>query len=222
MAEQLALDLGTPVAPPETVISRCNEAAYALLEEWPRWPHPILLVTGETGAGKSHLAACFAEEAGVALVRGADLNGDMALSLAVHHVVVDDADQADDTALFHLINAVRNAGVTMLLTATTRRTGGLADLDSRLRAVPEVALDPPDDALIRRVMFDAFRRRQLAVDAAVVDFLTARMERTLHEAMDWVARLDREGLARRRGPTRPLASRLFEAESGSRHGGGVR
>jgi len=221
VAEQLALDLGTLVAPPETVVSRCNEDAYGLLSQWPRWPHPILLVTGPTGAGKSHLARSFAERAGVGVTTGAALSGEIALALAAGTVVVDDADTADDTALFHLINAVRNAGVTMLLTATARQQGGLADLDSRLRAVPEVALGAPDDALLRRVMFDAFAGRQLAVDAAVVDFLTARMERTLHDALDLVARLDREGLARRRGPTRPLASRLLDESDGSRRGGRV-
>ena len=215
MAEQLALELGTLVAPPETVVSRCNEDAYALVAQWPRWPHPIVLVTGEAGSGKSHLAGRFAAEAGVETVPGAALTGELAVTLAADTVVVDDADKADDTALFHLINAVRNAGSTMLLTATTRRRGGLADLDSRLRAVPEVALGAPDDALLRRVMFDAFARRQLAVDAAVVDFLIARMERTLHEAVEWPARLDHEGLARQRGPTRPLASRLIEAKTGS-------
>lgn len=215
MAEQLALELGTLVAPPETVVSRCNEDAYALIAQWPRWPHPIVLVTGEAGSGKSHLAGRFAAEAGVETVPGAALTGELAVTLAAGTVVVDDADKADDTALFHLINAVRNAGSTMLLTATTRRRGGLADLDSRLRAVPEVALGAPDDALLRRVMFDAFARRQLAVDAAVVDFLIARMERTLHEAVEWPARLDHEGLARQRGPTRPLASRLIDAKTGS-------
>lgn len=217
MAEQLALDLGMPVAPGETVVSRCNEAAYGLLDEWPRWPHPVVLVTGGVGAGKSHLAGCFAARAGVAVVPGRALRGDMALEMAAAgQVVIDDADACDDVALFHLINAVRNAGATMLLTATTRQQGGLADLDSRLRAVPEVALEAPDDALLRRVMLDEFARRQLAVEPQVVDFLTARMERTLHEAVGWVARLDREGLARRRGPTRPLASRLLQAEAGSR------
>ena len=79
-----------------------------------------------------------------------------------------------------------------------------------------MALEAPDDALLRRVMLDEFMRRQLPVDPVVVDYLTARMERTLHEAVGWVARLDREGLARRSGPTRPLASRLLAAESGSR------
>jgi len=212
---QLALDLGLPAAPPATVVSRCNENAYALLARWPQWPHPVVLVSGPPGAGKSHLAARFAEEKGANAVAGQDLTGDMAIGLSSGPVVVDDADRAHDRALFHLINSVRNAGTTMLLTATRRHAGRLADLDSRLRAVPDVPLDPPDDALLRQVMIDAFVQRQLAVEPAVVSFLMTRMERTLHDAIGWVERLDRAGLAERRAPSRPLAARLMRAQGGS-------
>ena len=213
--EQLVLDLGMVGAPPHTVVSQSNEAAYALLAQWPRWSSPIVLVTGPEGSGKSHLTRRFAETAGVAVVHGGALNADDALTLAEATVVVDDADKAADRALFHLINAVRNAGGTMLLTASRRPVGGLRDLDLRLRAFPEVALEPPDDALIRRVMIDAFQARQLPADSAVLDFLMARMERTLHEAMHWVDALDKKGLAEKRGPTRPLAARLLQAAGGS-------
>lgn len=213
--EQLVLDLGMVDAPPHTVVSQSNEAAYALLAQWPRWSNPIVLVTGPEGSGKSHLASRFAETASVGVVKGAELCADDALLLAEATVVVDDADQAADRALFHLINAVRSGGGTMLLTASRRPVGGLRDLDSRLRAFPEIALAPPDDALIRRVMIDAFQRRQLPADSAVLDFLMARMERTLHEAMHWVDAMDKKGLAEKRGPTRPLAARLLQSVGGS-------
>lgn len=215
MAKQLALDLGTPVAPPATVVSRSNEDAYRLLSEWPRWPHPIMLVTGPAGAGKSHLAARFGEAVGSPVHTGSRLSADGVLDLVAAPMVVDDADAADDRVLFHLINAVRNAGTTLLLTATSRRVGGLADLDSRLRAVPEVAMDPPDDALLRQVIIEGFQARQLPAEPAVVNFLMSRIERTLHDAVHWVNMLDKEGLAQKRGPTRPLASRLLKAEGGS-------
>ncbi|MEO1105453.1 MAG: hypothetical protein AAFW98_17245, partial [Pseudomonadota bacterium] len=201
---QLALDLGTPVAPAQTVVSRSNEDAYALLSNWPRWPHAVVMVRGGTGTGKSHLARCFRDVAGAVHLEGSALTAETALALAAQPVVMDDADQADDKALFHLINAVRNRGGTMLLTASAGRFGGLADLTSRLRAVPEIPLHAPDDPLLRQVIIDRFQQRQLAVEPQVVSFLMTRMERTLHDAVRWVEALDKNGLAQKRAPTRPL------------------
>src|SRR3981081_1342736 len=41
-----------------------NEAGLTLIETWPDWPNPIMLLTGEEGSGKSHLAAIWAELSG--------------------------------------------------------------------------------------------------------------------------------------------------------------
>src|ERR1700712_1400703 len=41
-----------------------NAAALALIESWPDWPNRIMMLVGPEGAGKSHLAAIWAETAG--------------------------------------------------------------------------------------------------------------------------------------------------------------
>ncbi|MBJ3777398.1 P-loop NTPase family protein [Acuticoccus mangrovi] len=210
---QLALDLAPVTTPPATVITPSNEDAYRVLDDWPRWPHPVAMVGGPSGSGKSHLAAVFAERVGGRLVEGAELAAADAVELARTAVAVDDMEAADERALFHLINAVRAAGTTLLLTGS-RAGVRLPDLASRLRAVPEVMLDAPDDALMRRVIMETFMERQLPVDPAVVNYLLMRMERTLHAARAVVEEIDRRGLAERRAPTRPLAARVLR-ESGS-------
>lgn len=213
-AEQLALDLGLADTPPATVVSRANEAAYALLDEWPRWPHPWAIVTGPKGAGKSHLARVFAERAGGQVVPGLALAAHDPLTLAAAPVAVDDAGTADERALFHLLNAARAAGSTVLLTATRRPLPALADLASRLRSAPEVALAPPDDVLLKRVLIDGFLARQLPADPSVVAFALSRMERTLTAATEFVEAMDRLGLKERRGPTRTLAARVLAPSLG--------
>lgn len=212
--EQLALDLGIPAGPTDTVLSPANTDAFGLVERWPHWPYPVYLVHGPVGSGKSHLAGTFALETGGRTVAGADLARHDPLTLAADPVAVDDAHEADETALFHLFNAARVSGQTMLLAARTPLAPSLADLASRLRQVPEMRLHAPDDALLAGVMRAEFTRRQLPPDPAVIAFFLPRMERTLHHAVDLVAMVDRAGLAARRGPTRPLAAQVLS--SGSR------
>jgi chromosomal replication initiation ATPase DnaA len=209
--EQLALDLGTVTAPPATVIAGCNAAAYRAMGEWPRWPHPVLMVRGPEGSGKSHLARAFAERTLGTLVAGSALGGADVLALAAAPVAVDDIEGADERSLFHLVNAMRASGQALLLTGGTRAGVRLPDLASRLRAAPEVALEAPDDTLLRRVIVDRFHARQLPAEPAVVAFLLARIERTLHAAERAVEAIDKAGLASRRGPTRPLAAAVLDA-----------
>src|SRR5829696_3792865 len=41
-----------------------NEAGLTLIESWPDWPNRVMLLAGEEGSGKSHLAAIWAEQSG--------------------------------------------------------------------------------------------------------------------------------------------------------------
>src|SRR5690606_6405555 len=38
------------------LVSRANEAALAMIEHWPDWPHWALVIVGPASSGKSHLA----------------------------------------------------------------------------------------------------------------------------------------------------------------------
>ena len=83
------------------------------------------------------------------------------------------------------------------------------DLASRLKTAPTVAIGPPDDELLAAVLTAEFAERQLAVDPPVIDYLLLRMERSLHEAVALVERLDRHALASQRRITRPLAAEIL-------------
>ena len=48
-----------------------NAAALALIERWPDWPNRIMLLAGEEGSGKSHLASIWAERSGARVDLGA-------------------------------------------------------------------------------------------------------------------------------------------------------
>jgi chromosomal replication initiation ATPase DnaA len=191
-----------------------NEAALSLVERWPDWPDRALAIVGPEGAGKSHLAAIWADIAGARRV-SARVIGETNLpgALATGALVIEDANSdLDERALFHLLNLMRQQEAFVLMTARTPPATWrieLADLASRLRAIPAVQLRPPDDALLRAVMVKLFADRQLAVDEPLIAYLSTRIERSFAAARAAVEDLDREALRQKRPVTRALAAELL-------------
>ncbi len=193
-----------------------NRDALAAIDAWPGWPGRMLLLVGPPGAGKTHLGAIWAERAGAERLKGEALGAaDLPKIAAGKALLIDDADRigAAEAALFHLVNLARESGAFLLLTATSAPDlWGLekADLLSRLRLAPLVALGEPDEALARAVLVKLFDDRQLRVEPQVVDYIAVRIERSLAAARAIVEALDREALARGRAVTRPMAAALLK------------
>jgi chromosomal replication initiation ATPase DnaA len=192
-----------------------NAVALAMIERWPDWPSRTMLLVGPEGSGKSHLAAIWAAASGARTV-SARLIEEVTVPnmLATGALVVEDLStwHLEERALFHLLNLAREERANVLLTARTAPAAwsiGLPDLASRLREIPVVTLESPDDALLRAVLVKLFADRQLVVDESLIAYLITRMERSFAAARAAVAALDREALRQQRPVTRALAGELF-------------
>ncbi len=214
---QLVLALGhaESFAREDFLAGPSNAEALTLVERWPDWPAPAVALVGPEGAGKSHLAAIWAEASG-ARVLAARLLGevDLPAALATGALVVEDLEPSElnERALFHLINLAREQGASLLLTARQPPANfkvAIRDLASRLRALPVVTLEGPDDALLRALIVKLAADRQLAVDEALVNYLANRIERSFAAAREAVKRLDQEAMRLHRPVTRALAAELF-------------
>ena len=200
------------------LVAPSNAAAVAWLDRWPGWPSSAAVLHGPRGCGKTHLAHVFEARSGAVLRAAAALTPDDVPELAAHAAaVVDDAEQAAEQPLLHLVNLVAEHGGHLLLTAQSppaRWTTALPDLRSRLLAMPAVAVLPPDDALIGAVLVKLFADRQLVVGEDVIVFLLHHMERSFAAARRIVAALDRAALAAQRRVTVNLARRVLAGEEG--------
>jgi chromosomal replication initiation ATPase DnaA len=192
-----------------------NEAALALIEAWPEWPGRTMWLAGPEGSGKSHLAAIWAEASGARITAAHALTpANVPGALATGALVVEDLRPRDfdERAMFHLLNLGREETAFVLITARDAPTAfeiELKDLRSRLRALPVVSLQPPDDQLLRALIIKLCADRQLTVDEAVVSYLANRIERSYAAARDTVALLDREALRLGRPITRSFAAEIL-------------
>ena len=192
-----------------------NAAGLALVEAWPEWPSRTMLLAGPEGSGKSHLAAIWAEVAGARSTAAHALTpANVPAALATGALVVEDLKPAhfDERALFHLLNLAREEHAYVLITARVPPAAfeiELRDLRSRLRALPVVSLQEPDDQLFRALVVKFCADRQLAVDETVVSYLATRIERSYAAVRQAVDLLDREGLRLGRPVTRALAAELL-------------
>ncbi len=214
---QLPLDLGhgTGYSRDELVVSATNREAAALVDRWPDWPSPVIVLAGPAGSGKTHLASIWHARTNAVAV-DAQRIGDAITRLGERPALIDDVDKTaiDEAGLFHLINEMRGAGSTLLLTARRFPAAWgvkLPDLASRLKAAATVEIHEPDDLLLAGVITKLFADRQVEVEPHVVQYLVRRIERSLATAMRIVERLDRIALERKTPITRSLAAEIVSA-----------
>jgi chromosomal replication initiation ATPase DnaA len=206
LAQRSALDAE------DFLVSGSNAAAIGIVDGWPNWSHWAAVVSGPVGAGKSHLVHVWRTKSAAACVQAADIReGTIAAladakALAVENL---EAGVGDERALFHLLNLAREHKLSILL--TSRLAPGeldvtLPDLRSRLRALPHVAIEPPDETLLGAILIKLFADRQLAVEPHVVSYLLRHMERSTEVATGVVDEIDRVALVTHRKVTRALAA----------------
>jgi len=185
---------------------------------------PGLWLWGPPGRGRSHLlqASCQAVEAagGRALYLPlATLPRDPQILEGLHGdlLALDDVDawlteERFESPLMALYQEqVQNSGHLLLSSTTSaqRTMFSLADLASRLRALPGYEVLSPDDDGLREILSKAARRQGLLLAPGVLNFWLHRSVRSLPVLLDQLAELDARALAEQRRVTIPLIKEVL-------------
>ncbi|MDP9137055.1 MAG: hypothetical protein M3N38_02605 [Pseudomonadota bacterium] len=220
---QLAFDL--PLRPAlgreDFLVTASNAQAVALIDRWPDWLNPALVLLGPPGCGKTHLAEAWRSRSGASVCRADDLSVELVPHLlAKGALVIEDApgEAPDANALFHLLNAAREARGYVLMASRLHPLAWnvqLKDLISRFKAIPIALLAEPDDDLLRALLVKLFADRQLIVDEQVLSFMVTHMERSAAAARHLVAAIDLFSLERKTAVTRPLAAQVMRHLEGA-------
>lgn len=197
------------------LVADSNRAAVEVIDRWPDWPGPAMFLVGPAGSGKSHLSQVWRKLSQAHRVDASEVSVESIPELLENGaLLLEDVSEGrlDETAMFHLLNFVREESCHVLMTSRSRPAHwriDLPDLRSRLRATPVAELEEPDDALLKAVLAKLFRDRQLDVAENVLNFLVVRMERSLAAAGELVDSIDKAALAEKAPVTRTFVSRVI-------------
>jgi chromosomal replication initiation ATPase DnaA len=190
------------------IVSQANSEALAAVEGWRDWPDPRLVLVGPPNAGKSHLAAIWAEASGARRADGWRLGEELRSPL-----LVEDADRLEaGEAMFHLLNAAETTRPVLMTARIPPRdwVTTIPDLRSRLNALRVIELSPPDDPILLGLIEKFFRERNIKPEPDVASFLARRIERSAAAAAEIVARIDEAAAAERREVNRAFAGRVLQ------------
>ncbi len=218
-ANQLLLDL--PLRPAlgreDFFVTTANHQAVNAIDKWPDWPNPVLVLSGPSGSGKSHLGQVWRMATGAAKASPQQLNiDDLPTLMEKGALLVEDlpGPNLDETALFHLINLVREHKGFLLLTSKQPAASwkiSLPDLSSRLAVAGSARLNEPDDDLLRAIIIKQFSDRQLSVTEDTVSFMLARMERSAQAACALVDKIDTLAMQQKANITKRFVSGILNA-----------
>lgn len=170
------------------ILAPSTAAALATADAFAGSLEPALAISGPSGSGKTHLLHIMAAARGVRVRDGRRIGSSDCASEPL--CLVDDADGAPaPKALLVLIETCRRAGGKLVLAGAGAPGGwakGLRDLETRLESMPRIALEEPDEELLRAVIAQLFRRRQWRATPGVPAYAAPRIARTFAAARGFV------------------------------------
>jgi len=194
----LPLDVRRGTGPARIVVGDANRSAIESLAEPQRWPFHTAVLVGPPRSGKSLLARWFSDH-------GAG-------------EVLDDAPILPEDAVFHAWNRAQETKRPLLLTARPGWQASLPDLASRLGGSLQIAIGPPDDALIGGLLDAHAEQRGLALGDGAAVYLAPRIERSYAAIEAVMEAIDRISLERQLPATMSIWRDALEAVHGPEQG----
>ncbi|MDD2877991.1 MAG: DNA replication protein [Acidiphilium sp.] len=212
-ARQLALPFDEPdqFAAADFIEAASNSAARAALAAPDTWVNARLILWGDAGCGKTHLARIWAGTQGAEIVAASRLRAPVSPQATA--LLIEDIDiMVAPVALLATLERASAARCRVLLTSRSppaRLAIELADLASRLRASLTIQIEPAEPALLDALLMRLASARQLTLTAPLRQFLLSRLPRRPAVLREAIARLDRYAMALGTAPSRRIAERLL-------------
>jgi len=192
-----------------------NQLAVSAIESWPNWPSPILILSGPTGTGKTHLgqAWCMRSQ-GLAFI-GTHLN-DVSSTWEGRALFLDDAGHTSEQVLFSVMNMALNGQIPSLLLVSilppTHWPVELPDLKSRLKNANHIPIEDHEDELLEpiiRKLFDDLGR-QVSKDSVI--YIIKHCDRSVASLKNFITQLDAKARITKSDITRSFIAKYRQSD----------
>lgn len=189
----LPFDWPAPEGADAFIVTGANRTAVDGVDRPGSWPVRAAILTGPRKSGRSLLGRIFAAKTGGTLI--------------------DDAEQHREAEIFHRWNEAQETRRPLLIVAISPPPiwkVKLPDLASRLSATPIFTLGDPDDLLVAMLLEKLLGQRGLQPGPGVINYISARIERSYIALMRVIDALDSAALSQHRAITVKLARAVLQ------------
>ena len=193
------------------LISKCNKKAFNLINNWPNWESRKIIIIGEKGSGKSHLASIWQKKTNAVYLNIKDFkkNSYDETFLKNRHFVIDNISSIIQNInikeklnvekyLLHFYNLIDEKKSYVIFTDSTPPKFWnlkLADLKSRLLATFSVLINQPDDEFLSFLLVKLFADKQILIDKKIIKFIVSRSERAFENLQMIVNKINKKSLS---------------------------
>lgn len=200
--------------PDEFIVSTSNQLAYTALQNWQNNfgvnPYKYtLLIQGAANSGKTYLAKIWQNLSNAYIIKDIFFSDEI---LAKHNAfIIEDIENWQETILLHLFNLINEKQKYLLLTSNDKiKNFTLPDLSSRVNSVLSILLSPPDDELIKILIFKHFSTSSVTISQIVIDFLLVNLPREYTKILEILEYINRFALTSKRKITIPLVREVLD------------
>ena len=184
-------------------VSKSNEYAFKLLNNWPKWEKNFINLIGEKFSGKTHLVNIFLKKFKGIKIEASNINNQTLKEVKVfENIVIENFNgKVDENLFFTLLNIIDQDNKYLIV--TTKKpivdfSYKLDDLNSRSKNFLLSTIEKPEDDLMFALILKNLSDRQISIDKKLIDFIVKRIDRSYGKIFDFIYKIDEISLKRKK------------------------
>ena len=184
-------------------VSKSNEFSFKLLNSWPKWEKNFINLIGEKFSGKTHLTNIFLKKFRGLKIDASDLTNEVLKKIKIYeNIVIENLnDEVDEKLFYTLLNIIDQDNKYLVVTSLKPIVDipyKLNDLNSRSKNFILTNIEKPEDDLMFALILKNLSDRQISIDKKLVDFIIKRIDRSYGKIFDFIYKLDKISLKRKK------------------------